>query len=124
VVWGLVLLGIGILARRWGSVLEAGLTIASIPSGALLGVFLLGVLTTKPRQAAAIAGVAAGLATILYVRFWTPVAYTWYVLIGTAATFSVGWIASWFQGPPEDVLVREPVGGPPYLPPRRTTAED
>ena len=124
VLWGLVLLGIGILARRWGSVLEAGLTIASIPSGALLGVFLLGVLTKKPRQGAAMVGVAAGLAAILYVRFRTPVAFTWYVLIGTTVTFCAGWVASWFQKPPEEVLVREPVGGPPYLPPRRTTAED
>ena len=47
--------------------LEAGLTIASIPSGALLGVFLLGVLTKKPREGAAMAGVVAGLAAILYV---------------------------------------------------------
>jgi solute:Na+ symporter, SSS family len=94
VVWGGVLLAIGILARRWGSVLEAGLTIASIPSGALLGVFLLGVITRRPRQNAAIAGVVIGLIAVLYVRFRTPIAFTWYVLIGTAATFAGGWIAS------------------------------
>jgi SSS family transporter len=97
VAWGAVLLAIGIIARRWGSVLEAGLTIASIPSGALLGVFLLGVLTKKPREGAAIAGVVAGLAVILFVRFRTPIAFTWYVLIGTLATFSAGWIAARFE---------------------------
>jgi len=97
VLWGAVLLAIGILARRWGSVLEAGLTIASIPSGALLGVFLLGVLTKKPREGAAAVGVMAGLATIIYVRFETPIAFTWYVLIGTVATFAAGSIAGWFQ---------------------------
>jgi len=96
--WAAVLLAIGILARRWGSVLEAGLTIASIPSGALLGVFLLGVLLRRPRGSAAVAGVAAGLAAILYVRFRTPVAFTWYVLIGTCVTFGVGCLASLFQG--------------------------
>ncbi len=101
VVWGLVLLGIGILARAWGSVLEAGLTIASIPSGALLGIFLLGVLTTRPREGSAMAGVVAGLAAILYVRFRTPVAFTWYVLIGTTVTFAVGWIASLILPAPE-----------------------
>ncbi len=99
ILWGAVLLGIGILARRWGSVLEAGLTIASIPSGALLGVFLLGVLTRKPREGAAVAGVACGLAVILYVRFWTSIAFTWYVLIGTTVTFSAGCLASLFQRP-------------------------
>src|SRR4029077_11924689 len=61
VAWGGVLLAIAIAARHSKSVLEAGLTIGSIPMGALLGVFLLGVLTRKPREGAAIAGVAAGL---------------------------------------------------------------
>src|SRR5215475_11700541 len=62
VAWGLVLLWIGLLARRWGSVLEAGLAIASIPFGALLGVFLLGTLTKRARENEAIAAMLAGLA--------------------------------------------------------------
>jgi SSS family solute:Na+ symporter len=99
VAWAGVLLTIGIMARRWGSVLEAGLTIASIPSGALLGVFLLGVLLRKPRARAAVAGVVAGLAAILYVRFRTPIAFTWYVLIGTTVTFCAGLVASLFEAP-------------------------
>jgi SSS family transporter len=94
VVWGIVLLGIAILARQWGSVLVAGLTIASIPFGALLGVFLLGVLTKGVRESGAIAGVIAGLAVITYVRFATPIAWTWYVLIGTVVTFTVGCLSS------------------------------
>ncbi|HJT86800.1 MAG TPA: sodium:solute symporter [Bryobacteraceae bacterium] len=102
VIWGGVLLGIGILARKWGSVLEAGLTIASIPSGALLGVFLLGVLTKRPGERAAMAGVAAGLAAVLWVRFRTPIAFTWYVLIGTVVTFSIGWLASRLRRPGEE----------------------
>jgi Na+/proline symporter len=100
IMWGGVLLSIAILARRSESVLVAGLTIGSIPMGALLGVFLLGVLTKKPREMAALAGVIAGLAAVLYVHFGIPrVAWTWYVLIGTTVTFSVGWLASLFQGP-------------------------
>jgi Na+/proline symporter len=126
VIWGVVLLGIGIAARHSHSVLEAGLTIASIPSGALLGVFLLGVLTRKPREGAAMTGVAAGLAAILWVHFRTPVAWTWYVLIGTMVTFLAGLAASLFQRPlpPEEVLVREPAGTLPHLPSQRTTAEE
>ena len=54
-------------------------------------------LTRKPREGAAIAGAAAGLAAILYVRFRTPIAFTWYVLIGTTVTFCVALMASWFQ---------------------------
>jgi Na+/proline symporter len=95
--WGAVLLAIGIAARNSKSVLEAGLTIASIPFGALLGVFLLGVLTKRPGETAAIAGTIAGLAAILFVRFQTPIAFTWYVLIGTVVTFGVGLGASLFE---------------------------
>ena len=98
IAWGLVLLAIAIAARHSKSVLEAGLTIGSIPMGALLGVFLLGVLTKRPREMAALCGVVAGLAAVLYVHFYTPVAWTWYVLIGTAATFGTGALASLFQG--------------------------
>ncbi len=101
VVWGLVLLGIGILARKWGSVLETGLAIASIPFGALLGVFLLGVLTRRVSENGAIFGMALGLATITYVRFFTPVAWTWYVLIGAVVTFSGGIVSSLFTASPE-----------------------
>jgi SSS family solute:Na+ symporter len=65
----------------------------------LLGIFLLGVLTKKPREGAAAVGVVVGLAVILYVRFRTPIAFTWYVLIGTVATFGAAWLASLFQRP-------------------------
>jgi len=124
--WGAVLLSIGILARYVKSVLEAGLTIASIPFGALLGVFLLGLLTRRVREGAAMAGIVAGLAAIIYVRFATPIAFTWYVLIGTCATFAVGWLASWIEPllPHEEVLVRKPAGGPPHLPSQRTGAPE
>ena len=95
--WGAVLLPIAIRASQSRSVLEAGLSIASIPSGVLLGVFLLGVLTRKPREGAAMAGVVAGLAAILYVWLGTPIAFTWYVLIGTTVTFTAGLAASSFE---------------------------
>ena len=95
VAWAAVLVGIAYWARHSHSVLEAGLTIAAIPSGALLGVFLLGALTRRPDEWAAIAGVVAGLAAALAVRFLTPVAFTWYVMIGATVTFLSGLAASW-----------------------------
>jgi len=52
---------IGVLARQVQSVLEAGLGIASILYGALLGVFLLGVLTKRVGERAAMAGMLAGI---------------------------------------------------------------
>jgi SSS family transporter len=97
VAWGVIMLPLAIRASQSRSVLEAGLSIASIPSGVLLGVFLLGVLTRKPREGAAMVGAAAGLGAILYVWLATPVAFTWYVLIGTTVTFTIGLAASLFE---------------------------
>jgi SSS family solute:Na+ symporter len=98
VVWGLVLVGLAMLARQWGPVLEAGLTIASITYGALLGLFLLGRLAPRATPTGAALGMAAGLAVILYVKFFTPLAWTWYVLVGTVVTFAVGALLSLFLG--------------------------
>jgi SSS family solute:Na+ symporter len=94
VVWGVILFGVGCLARQWGSVLEAGLSIASIAYGGLLGVFLLGILTRRVGEKAAMAGMMAGFAVMIYVKFFTPIAWTWYVVIGTGATFLVGLLNS------------------------------
>lgn len=90
--WGVILGTLGLL--RWGPVLEAGLTIASITYGSLLGLFLLGILNRRATSRGAVAGMAAGLALLLYVHFETKLAWTWYVLVGTAATFIVGSLVS------------------------------
>lgn len=89
VLWGIVLFGVGLLARHWGNVLQAGLSIASVLYGALLGVFLLGVLTRRPGPNGAVAGMLAGFGTTLLLR--GHVAFTWYVLFGSLATFIVGY---------------------------------
>jgi solute:Na+ symporter, SSS family len=94
VAWAAVLFAVGLLARQWGGVLQAGLSIASILYGSLLGVFLLGLLTRRVGELAAMYAMVVGLALMLYIRFATPIAWTWYVLIGTAATFLTGLAAS------------------------------
>jgi SSS family solute:Na+ symporter len=87
-IWGAVLLGFGL--KKWGPLLETGLTVASLPFGSLLGLFLLGTLDKKATAAGALIGMFAGLATVLCIWRFTPIAYTWYVLIGSAVTFVVG----------------------------------
>ena len=94
VLWGAILFGVALIARHWGSVLQAGLSIASIIYGSLLGVFLLGLLTKRVGEVAAMIAMACGLALMLYIRFFTPIAFTWYVLIGSSATFAIGLAAS------------------------------
>jgi len=96
VFWGAALFGVALIARQWGSVLQAGLSIASIVYGSLLGVFLLGLLTRRVGEVAAMCGMSVGLALMLYVRFATPIAFTWYVMIGTGATFATGILVSLF----------------------------
>jgi SSS family solute:Na+ symporter len=59
-------------------------------------VFLLGVLTRRVGENAAIAGMIAGLSSMIYVKFGTHIAWTWYVLIGTSITFASGAFASLF----------------------------
>jgi hypothetical protein len=41
--------------------------------------------------------VAVGLGAILYVWLGTPIAFTWYVPIGTTVTFTAGVAASVFE---------------------------
>ncbi|MCZ6768788.1 MAG: sodium:solute symporter [Acidobacteria bacterium] len=92
--WGAVLIGISMLARNWGEVLEVGLTITTITMGSLLGIFLLGLRRTRMGEGAALAGMAAGLVIMLAVHWSGEVAWTWYVLIGTAVTYGVGMLLS------------------------------
>jgi len=90
--WGVVLGSLGLVP--WGGVLEAGLTIASITYGGLLGVFLLGSWNRRANEAGALMGFAAGIIAMIAVRFYTPLAFTWYVLAGTILTFAAGSLAS------------------------------
>jgi SSS family solute:Na+ symporter len=92
--WGVVLIGIAILARSWGSVFTVGLTIASIVYGPMLGAFLLGVLTTRATERGVTAGMAASLTVMIAVRLFTPLAWTWYVLAGASVCWSVGLLCS------------------------------
>ena len=61
-VWGLVLMGFGLV--KWGPLLEAGLTVASLPLGSLLGLFLLGTLDRRANARGALVGMFVGLAAI------------------------------------------------------------
>jgi SSS family transporter len=94
--WALVLFGLAVIAlHKGGRVVEVGLQIASVAYGALLGAFLLGVLTRRAHQIGAMIGMLCGFAVDLYLWRFTPVPWTWWVMIGSCTTFAVGWTASW-----------------------------
>jgi Na+/proline symporter len=117
--WGVVLIGIAVLASSWGSVFTTGLTIASLVYGPMLGAFLLGVLTRRANQTGVMVGMAVTLLVMIFIKFngpalqwvaaqmhsqpgawmeWlsvrTNIAWTWYVLIGTIICCAVGYLIS------------------------------
>jgi SSS family transporter len=104
IAWGLVLFCLALLSRRGGKVVELGLAIASVSYGALLGTFLLGVLTKRANQMGTAIGLTVGFFANLYIwqghalvpRFALPraIPFPWYVPIGSLITFVIGYIAS------------------------------
>ncbi|MGB9285342.1 MAG: sodium:solute symporter [Candidatus Sulfotelmatobacter sp.] len=93
--FALVLFGLAVFSlHKAGRVVEVGLQIASVAYGALLGVFLLGVLTRKANQRGAMVGMLFGFSVDIYLWRWTHVPWTWWVMIGAIVTFAVGFAAS------------------------------
>jgi Na+/proline symporter len=92
-VWGLVLIGFGLV--KWEhSLLETGLTVASLPFGSLLGLYLLGTLDSRANSVGSLIGMFAGLATVMAIYLTSQVAYTWYFMIGACVTFAAGALLS------------------------------
>jgi SSS family transporter len=91
-VWGAILLCFGLI--RYTHLLETALTVVSLPFGSLLGLFLLGTFDARAKAAGALTGMFAGLAVVLLVYGFTPVAFTWFFLIGSCVTFAVGALVS------------------------------
>jgi Na+/proline symporter len=92
--WGVVLIGIAIVARGWGSVFTAGLTAASIIYGPMVGAFLLGVLTRRATATGVITGMVSSAAVMLTIWWTTKLAWTWYVLVGAAICVGIGYAVS------------------------------
>ncbi len=93
--WALLLFALAVLSlHKIAHVVEVGLTIASVTYGALLGVFLLGVLTRRANERGSMIGMLFGFGVELYLWLGTKVPWTWYVAIGTLVTFGIGYGAS------------------------------
>jgi SSS family transporter len=107
VFWALLLFALAIVARRGGRVLEAGLSIASVAYGSLLGVFMLGVLTRRASERGAMAGMLAGFLFNLYLWRCTRVPFTWYVALGSILTFAIGYAASFALPPTPHEIARQ-----------------
>lgn len=90
-VWCILLVGSAItFMRSPQAVVELALSIASFTYGGLLGTFLLGVLFRRPQLRHAIPAFLTGIALMVYIILFTSIAWTWFTLIGTAATICTG----------------------------------
>jgi solute:Na+ symporter, SSS family len=83
------------------SALDQALSVASLINGPVLGVFLVGTFLKRVSQTPALIGMSASILLMIYIKFMTPLAWTWYVLLGSLTTFFVAWAASLFFKHPE-----------------------
>src|SRR5215218_3654674 len=96
-VWGVVQIGVAVVAMSYhSSALDKALSIASLINGPVLGVFLVGTFLRRTSGPPALVGMIASIVVMLYVRFMTPLAWTWYVLLGSAITFLVAFAVTPF----------------------------
>src|SRR5215212_8257716 len=99
-VWGVVQIGVAVVAWQYpSSALDKALSIASLINGPVLGVFLVGTFLRRVSEPPALVGMLASMAVMLYVCLYTPLAWTWYVLLGSAITLLVAWLASFAFAP-------------------------
>lgn len=98
--WGVIQIGVALMAMRQNrSALDQALSVSSLINGPVLGVFLVGTFLRRVSEPPALIGMITSLVVMIYLRFWTPIAWTWYVFIGSLITFLVAWLASYAFSP-------------------------
>jgi Na+/proline symporter len=94
IVFGVIQIAVGVASQYLRStVVEAVLSIAALTTGTVLGIFLLGIFTRRVGGQAALVGIVVGLCAMLSIFYWTPIAWTWYSVIGAAMTFIAACLA-------------------------------
>lgn len=86
-VWcGVLILSAFLFMNSSQAVVVLGLSIASFTYGGLLGTFLLGVFFKRISQVPAIVGFLCGITGMIFIIYFTKIAWTWYTLIGVVIT--------------------------------------
>ena len=92
VAFAVFLVGIAYLCKDTKQVLILGFLVGSFTYGALLGVFLLGLLTRRGNDLGNSIGMGISILVLLFIKFYTEIAWVWYVMIGTFITFGIGYV--------------------------------
>jgi Na+/proline symporter len=91
IMWAVLLVGAALIFMHSpDAVVELALSIASFTYGGLLGTFVLGLTVKKAEEKDAIIGFAAGILIMVLIISMNLVGWTWYTVIGVAATVTVG----------------------------------
>jgi solute:Na+ symporter, SSS family len=99
-IWGVVQIGVALAVRHQrDSALRQALSIASLINGPVLGVFLVGTFLRRVSEPPALIGMATSLVVMVCFYKWSPLAFTWYVLVGSGITFLVAWAVSYAFAP-------------------------
>jgi SSS family transporter len=94
-IWGVVQIAVAYFARHLNrSALDLALSVASLINGPVLGVFLVGTFLRRVSQPPALIGMVVSIVSMLYISFFTRIAWTWYVFIGSTITVVSAWLAS------------------------------
>ncbi len=99
VVSGLLLAVIAVACSPVQNILEFAFQVLSLPGGALLGVFLLGLLTRRKANLANIPAMLVSTTVCIVLLFLIKsgnlkLGWTWLIVLGTAITMFLGWILS------------------------------
>ena len=89
---GLIGIVVGMLMMKIDGVLDAWWKLASIFSGGMLGLFLLGLVCHKIKRTNGVVAVAVGLAVIAWMSFWAPLHTYLTIVFGTMAIFLTGFV--------------------------------
>ena len=104
-VWGVIvtLAAIGVYFSHMGSLVEAAAAIIGLFSGPLLGMFLLGMFSTRTTSRGAIFGALIGFAVA--VALWWKVSFIWYAVTGCVPTLVFGYAISLLMQRPNREVV-------------------
>ena len=104
VFWGILSFAAAFFVLHFGTVVTAGIKLATVIIGALFGIFLLGLFSRRANATGTVIGAVAGMSVLIVFIATSPLSWTWYCLIGTGVTVAVGFVASLFGRPPERPL--------------------
>jgi len=90
IMWGAFSFGAALIVLQFGTVITAGIKFGSMITGALLGIFLLGIFVKRAGVSHAVAGSVIGMASVGAVMIASDISWSWYCGIGTVMTFVPG----------------------------------